>query len=36
VLPVVDEVFSLDDVRAAFERVESGAGFGKVVVRIPE
>ena len=36
VLPVVDEAFSLDDVRAAYERVESGAGFGKVVVKIPE
>ena len=35
VLPVVDEVFSLDDVRAAYERLESGAGFGKIVVRIP-
>ena len=35
VLPIVDEVFSLDDVRAAYERIESGAGFGKVVVRIP-
>ena len=34
VLPVVDEVYSLDDVRAAYERVESGAGFGKVVVRV--
>ncbi len=35
VLPVVDEVFVLDDVRAAYARLESGKGFGKVVVRIP-
>ncbi|MFN7988079.1 MAG: zinc-binding dehydrogenase [Thermoanaerobaculia bacterium] len=34
VLPVVDEVFALENVRAAYERLESGAGFGKVVVRI--
>ena len=34
VLPIVDEVFPLADVRSAYERLESGAGFGKVVVRI--
>lgn len=34
--PVVDEVFSLGEVRAAYARLESGAGFGKVVVRLPE
>lgn len=35
VLPIVDEAYPLDDVRAAYERLESGAGFGKVVLRIP-
>jgi NADPH:quinone reductase-like Zn-dependent oxidoreductase len=35
IVPVVDETHVLDDVRAAYERLESGAGFGKVVVRIP-
>ena len=34
IVPVVDEVFPLEDVRAAYERLESGAGFGKVVVRV--
>lgn len=32
--PVVDAVFPLEEVRAAYERLESGAGFGKVVVRV--
>jgi NADPH:quinone reductase-like Zn-dependent oxidoreductase len=35
ILPVVDEVFALEDVRAAYERLESGSGFGKVVVKMP-
>ncbi len=34
IVPVVDAVFPLEDVRAAYERLESGAGFGKVVVRV--
>ena len=34
-LPVVDSVYSLADGRAAFERLERGEQFGKVVVRIP-
>ena len=34
-LPVVDSVFTLEDGRAAFARLESGEQFGKVVVRIP-
>ena len=34
VLPVVDEVFPLERVRAAYERLESGSGFGKVVVKV--
>lgn len=34
IVPVVDAVFTLEDVRAAYERLESGAGFGKVVVRV--
>jgi NADPH:quinone reductase-like Zn-dependent oxidoreductase len=33
-IPVVDSVHSLADGRAAFERLESGQQFGKVVVRI--
>ena len=32
--PVVDEVFSLDEARAAHERLEAGRQFGKVVLRI--
>lgn len=32
--PPVDSVFSLDQGRAAFERLDSGAQFGKVVVRL--
>jgi NADPH:quinone reductase-like Zn-dependent oxidoreductase len=33
-LPVVDSVYSLADGRAAFERLQSGKQFGKVVVRV--
>jgi NADPH:quinone reductase-like Zn-dependent oxidoreductase len=33
VRPVVDRVFSLSDVEQAFARLDSGAQFGKVVVR---
>ena len=32
--PVVDSVFPLSETRAAHERLESGAHFGKVVVRV--
>jgi NADPH:quinone reductase-like Zn-dependent oxidoreductase len=32
--PVVDRVFSFDDVPAAFARLESGAHFGKIVIRV--
>jgi NADPH:quinone reductase-like Zn-dependent oxidoreductase len=32
--PPVDSVWSLDDGRAAFERLDAGAQFGKVVVRV--
>ena len=32
--PVVDRVFPLEEARAAFEHLASGAHFGKVVVRI--
>ncbi len=35
-LPPVDSVFSLEDGRAAFERLASGAQFGKVVLRIAD
>lgn len=34
-LPPIDSVFSLDDGRKAFERLEHAEQFGKVVVRIP-
>ncbi|MEO7919330.1 MAG: zinc-binding dehydrogenase [Thermoanaerobaculia bacterium] len=34
IVPVVDEVFPLAEVRQAFERLEGGMGFGKVVVTI--
>lgn len=33
-MPPVDSVFDLEDGRAALERLESGAQFGKIVVRI--
>lgn len=32
--PVVDRVFGFDEVREAFRHYESGAAFGKVVVRV--
>ena len=32
--PPVDGVYALDDARAAFERMESGRQFGKLVVRV--
>ena len=33
-LPPVDSVFPIEDGRQAFERLEKGEQFGKVVVRI--
>jgi len=33
-LPPIDSVFSLEDGRAAFERLASGGQFGKIVVRV--
>lgn len=32
--PVIDRTYALDDVHAALDRLESGAQFGKVVLRI--
>jgi NADPH2:quinone reductase len=32
--PTVDSIFDLDDIRAAHERLESNATFGKIVVRM--
>jgi NADPH:quinone reductase-like Zn-dependent oxidoreductase len=32
--PIVDRVFSFDDVRQAYEYLASGAHFGKVVIRV--
>jgi NADPH:quinone reductase-like Zn-dependent oxidoreductase len=34
--PIVDQVFPLDEARAAHERLEEGRQLGKVVLRIPE
>jgi D-arabinose 1-dehydrogenase-like Zn-dependent alcohol dehydrogenase len=33
-VPPVDSVFALDEGRRAFERMESGEQFGKIVIRI--
>jgi NADPH:quinone reductase-like Zn-dependent oxidoreductase len=33
-LPPVDTVFALDDARAAFERLDAGLQFGKIVLRV--
>ncbi len=33
--PVVDRVFPFDEAAAAFRHMQSGAHFGKVVVRLP-
>ena len=32
--PVIDRVFGMDEVRAAYEHLASGAHFGKVVIRV--
>jgi NADPH:quinone reductase-like Zn-dependent oxidoreductase len=32
--PVIDKVFSFEQARDAFRHLESGAHFGKVVVRV--
>jgi NADPH:quinone reductase-like Zn-dependent oxidoreductase len=34
VRPVIDSVFDLSEVRAAYERMESNASFGKIVLRV--
>jgi NADPH:quinone reductase len=34
VQPVVDAVFTIDDVREAYARMESNQGFGKVILRL--
>ncbi len=34
--PVIDSVFSLEDGRSAFERMESGEQFGKIVIEVAE
>lgn len=36
VRPVIDRVYSLDEVRAAHERLESNASFGKIVLMIDD
>jgi len=35
-LPLVDSVFDVSQGRQAFERLQSGQQFGKIVVRIPD
>jgi NADPH:quinone reductase-like Zn-dependent oxidoreductase len=32
--PVIDRVFGFDEARAAYKHMESGAHFGKIVIRI--
>jgi NADPH:quinone reductase-like Zn-dependent oxidoreductase len=32
--PVIDRVYELDEARAAYERIEAGQHFGKVVIRL--
>jgi len=34
IVPVIDRVFSFDEVPAAFEHLASGGHFGKVVIRV--
>jgi NADPH2:quinone reductase len=34
VRPVIDKVYSMDEVRAAHERMESNASFGKIVLKL--
>ena len=34
--PVIDEVFPLEEARAAHERLEAAEQFGKIVLRIPD
>jgi NADPH:quinone reductase-like Zn-dependent oxidoreductase len=31
--PIIDREFAFDDARAAYQHLESGAHFGKVVIR---
>jgi NADPH:quinone reductase-like Zn-dependent oxidoreductase len=33
--PTIDQVFELEEIRAAHERLTSNATFGKVVLRVP-
>jgi NADPH:quinone reductase-like Zn-dependent oxidoreductase len=32
--PVIDRVFPLEEARAAYQHLESGAHFGKIVLRL--
>ena len=32
--PVVDKVFAFEQAREAFEHMQSGAHFGKIVIRV--
>jgi hypothetical protein len=34
--PVIDKVFSFDEVQAAYRHMASGAHFGKIVIRVGE
>jgi D-arabinose 1-dehydrogenase-like Zn-dependent alcohol dehydrogenase len=35
-MPVIDHVYPLEQARTAFETMESGSHFGKIVVRMEE
>lgn len=35
-VPIVDEVFAFEDARAAFEKMEAGAHFGKIAIRVSD
>jgi NADPH:quinone reductase-like Zn-dependent oxidoreductase len=34
--PVIDKVFSFEDARAAYARIESGRHIGKVVIKLAQ
>ena len=34
IVPIIDEVFPLDDVELAFQKMDSGKQFGKIVFEI--
>lgn len=36
IIPVIDHVYSMDQVNEAFDRMDSGKQFGKIVIRISQ